>query len=284
MTSQLRVETTATDVRVFRDGSPDPIIVQNAARDRRPFIHPIIAPDAGASVTEDAPSHHPWQHGLYVGLNDVNGVGFWSEGLHPKQPVENDGTFHPSIVGVPSAQSNRARWTVGTEYRSYSGEVILFETQEWSLVALDDRYELDLRLTFRAALPIEFGEYAYGGLFLRMPFRAELGGRVFTSEGLEGSAAEGQRARWVTSEMPLSEGTAPIAVSVLDHPANPRHPVPWRVDNELGIGPSVSIAGSWQLDAGEAAQFNHRVVVFATVADTAQIDAEWDSFSREVSV
>jgi hypothetical protein len=284
MAPRLSVETSVSGVSVFRDGSSEPIIVQNAARDTRPFIHPIVAPGGAGSVTENAPAHHPWQHGLYVGLNDVNGVGFWTEGLHPRQPAENDGTFHPWIVGAPSAHDNHARWTVGTEYRARTGEVQLFETQEWTLAALDDRYELDLRLTFRAALPITFGEYAYGGLFLRMPFRAEIGGRVFTSEGLEGAASEGQTARWVTSEMPLSQGGKAIAVSVMDHPTNPRHPVPWRVDNELGIGPSVSIAGAWKLGAGEAARFTHRIVVFASAVEAAEINTEWDSFSKEVSV
>lgn len=282
----LSIRTDTDAIRVFRVGEVEPLLTQNVARDARPFIHPITLPGGVGDVTENAPDHHPWQHGLYVGLNDVNGVGFWTEGLQKDRPANDDGTFHPWVIGTPTVSSDsHASWTIGTEYRSQAGDVLLFETQEWNLGVANDRYTLDLRLTFRAAQHLTFGEYPYGGLFLRMPFRAEIGGHAVTSEGLSNSEAEGQRARWVATHMALPHRALnghEITVAVMDHPSNPQHPVPWRVDSELGIGPSRSIAGAWTLVSGAATQFLHRIVVFPRVAESAVIDAAWYSFHEEV--
>ncbi|MCU1550423.1 MAG: hypothetical protein JWR36_983 [Glaciihabitans sp.] len=282
-TPVLRIEAQPGSVNVFRAGTADPILVQNAEPDKRPYIHPIISPGGSGAVTENAPSHHLWQHGLYIGLNDVNGVGFWMEGLR-ESAAASDGTFHPRILGTPTAEGNRANWAIGTEYRDPQGEPMLEETQDWTLTDLGESYELDLVWTLRAITPLTFGQYEYGGLFLRMPFRKESGGIAINSEGQKGDDTEGQRARWVASQMPIADSPTDVLVAVMDHPANLEHPVPWRVDHELGIGPSACIAGPWQLDTGEERQFRHRVAVFAAPVESSAIEQAWISFSKEETV
>ena len=54
---------------------------------------------------------------------------------------------------------------------------------------------------------LTFGEYAYGGLFLRMPYKRDLGGEAINSEGQTNRDAEGQRAQWVSVSIPI-EGRA----------------------------------------------------------------------------
>ena len=70
----LTIQATRERVDIFRPGHRNPMLVQHAKADTRAYIHPIVAPDGNGQLTEDTPSHHPWQHGLYVGLNDVNGA------------------------------------------------------------------------------------------------------------------------------------------------------------------------------------------------------------------
>jgi hypothetical protein len=276
----LRIESTAERIAVFREGSTEPLLVQNAEADHRPFIHPILVPNGSGSVTENAPGHHPWQHGLYIGLNDVNGTGFWAEGLQASR-AEQDGTFHPQIVGVPSVDGSGATWTILTEYRDERGDTLLHETQEWALADFGDRYELDLVWTLKADVPLTFGEYEYGGLFLRMPFRRETGGSAFNSEGQTGAETEGQRATWVASQMPIEGNESDVLVAVLDHPSNLEHPVPWRVDNELGISPSACIAGPWTLATGEERVFRHGVVIFGSPVEASVIEEAFSSFSAK---
>ncbi|MEU8270121.1 DUF6807 family protein [Sphaerisporangium sp. NPDC049002] len=279
MTTELTALAEAGRVGVFHTGSPTPIVVQNAMPGKRPFIHPIVVPGGTAAVTEDAPGHHPWQHGLYVGLNDVNGIGFWLEGLRPASAA-TDGTFHPSLQGVPKARDNRAWWSVGTDYRHPDGTLLMLETQDWLLTDHGDRYDLDVVLTFQAEVPLTFGQYPYGGLFLRMPYRKETGGHAVNSEGRRDAAAEGRRARWVAVRMEVPGHTGEAQVAVMDHPGNLEHPVPWRVDNEFGIAPSACVAGPWTLGQGEIRAFRHRVAVFAEPVGTETIDEIWTSFTK----
>lgn len=278
---QLHLEAEPDRVSIYRIGSPTPILVQNAPRDLRPFIHPIIVPGGSASITENAPDHHPWQHGLYIGLNEVNGVGFWTEGLDA-QVAHLDGTFHPEILGAATAIENTARWSVVTEYREPRGETLFHERQDWTIADLGERYSLDLVWTLRADQALTFGEFDYGGLFLRMPFRRETGGTVFNSAGQEGRDAAGQRARWVAAQMPIPGDEGEIFAAILDHPQNLEHPVPWRVDKELGINPSVSIAGEWTIPAGEKRVLHYRLILGGGRVEASDIHEAWASFSEGV--
>lgn len=75
----LYITFTDHQLAIARSPLTTPLLVQQARPHHRPYIHPILALDGCGVLTEDAPPHHPWQHGLYVGLNDVNGVGFWMD-------------------------------------------------------------------------------------------------------------------------------------------------------------------------------------------------------------
>lgn len=255
------------------------LLVQNASPGKRPFIHPIVAPDGDGVLTEDAPSHHPWQHGLYVGLNDVDGIGFWTEGLTGNA---QDGSFHPRPLDAPKLVGDRAEWSVITEWRRPDGSALLSETQAWSFSARGDAGELDLTWTLRAAAgDVRFGKSAYGGLFVRMPYRTQ--GSVVTSAGhRDAASAEAQPARWVAIAMPIPDRRAadPVAgLALMDHPSNPGHPTPWRVDGQLGIAPSRCIAGAWRLSAATPSTSRYRVLIHAGATDVGAVEASWARFA-----
>jgi hypothetical protein len=68
------------------------LIVQNARRNQRPFLHPIVAPDGLGTLTEDAPPHHPWQQGCsqYSGaaqLSCCDAAGYSPVLLSPENPM-----------------------------------------------------------------------------------------------------------------------------------------------------------------------------------------------------
>lgn len=266
-------------LRIFRSGQLEPILVQQVEANRRPYIHPILAPDGIGVLTEDAPAHHPWQHGLYIGLNEVNGIGFWTEGHRPAR-AHVDGTFHPSLVGEAEVKGNCATWCVRTAYRHPQGHALFQETQKWELKDLGTRYELHLEWQLQAELDLNFGEHAYGGLFLRMPFRHDSGGTAVNSSGQRNEEGEGQRARWVAVQMPIAGRTNEAGMAIMDHPANLEHPVPWRVDHELGICPSCCIAGPWQLLRGDTRSFQYGILVFTGDLQESAINLTWDTFSR----
>lgn len=282
-TAALSARYTPDCISIHRGNLETPLTVQNAAEDSRPYIHPLFAPDLNGILTENAPPHHAWQHGLYVGLNDVNGVGFWTEGL-TRNP--NDGTFHPRPLKAPVASGNRVTWSVETVWRGPKNDEMLLETQAWQFVDRGADYWLDLTWTLTASIDLAFGKYSYGGLFLRMPYDAKRGGAATNDAGKINGEAEAQRARWVAVAMPIPLEERPAAardagIAILDHAKNPEHPVPWRVDGQLGIGPSRCIAGAWKLPAGQSVVYRHRVYVFCGTTDANAINAIWQDFSRD---
>jgi len=266
---------------LYRDSQSLPLITQNAATDKRPYIHPILAPDGVGELTENQPGHHLWQHGLYVGLNDVNGVGFWEERLGSHK--ETDGTFHPRPLVGPTIEGNTAAWELVTDWKAPDGNPLLTETQAWRFTDNGITFLLDVDWRLTASVDLRFGKYAYGGLFLRMPWRRETGGDILTSEGENHHAtAEGQRARWVALAMPVpGRPTGPAGIAFLDHPSNPEHPNPWRVDDNLGIVPSRCIAGEWPLAAGESTVNRYRLFVSTGPIDADRVNAEWERFAHK---
>ncbi len=253
-----------------------PVLVQEAPELGRPYIHPLHAPKGSGILTENAPGHHPWQHGLYVGLNDVNGIGFWTEGLGGDR--EKDGLFACSELSDPAQSGGRIQWEVQCQWSAPDGVPLLLEQQKWSMVRREGAYELDLCWTLTADMDIRFGKYDYGGLFLRMPYRNERGGEVSTSEGLAFPEAEGERARWVAVWMPIEGEENGGGIAILDHDQNPEHPVPWRVDGQLGISPSRCIVGAWNLTEGTSSTNKYRIVAFSDKINTADLSRRWEHF------
>ena len=258
-----------------RDGTH--LLTQRAHSNRRPSIHPIMAPDGIGILTQDSPGHHPWQHGLYTGFNRVNEVGFWKE-----QP--EDGSFHPQIVNDPTTAGHAVRWEVQAQWRMPDGSAALDETQHWRLHDFGETFELDLLWELQARMEVTIGEYMAGGFFLRMPFTAERDGLAVNSRGQRNQEAERERARWVAVTMPISVRTDWAGMVMMDHPGNPEHPVTWRVDNELGISPSRCIAGSWSIPAGDVDRYAYRVAVFTGALDQEWIEARWDDFNMSTSL
>ena len=279
----LRVEHTEQQLRIFREGVPNPIITQHAMSGKRPFIHPILAPDGVGELTENEPGHHLWQHGLYVGLNDVSGVGFWKEGLSQKNR-DHDGTFHPKPLEQPGIQGNSVGWMVNTEWRSPVGAPMLEEMQHWEFRDEQTRFVLTLSWTLWAVTDLRFGKYPYGGLFLRMPWQKGTGGRTLSSEGAINRAAEGKRARWMAINMPIPGRDRCLekscSIAILDHPQNPEHPVKWRVDGNLGVAPSRCIAGAWNLARGESTVSRYRLLIWCGDIHRGLVEEEWRSFSQ----
>jgi hypothetical protein len=285
-TAGLRIEAVSGGLAVRRERDGVLLVGQNAKPGDRPHVHPLIAPDGVGEATENRPPHHPWQRGLYVGLNDVNGEDFWVEGLIPGWPSRSGSFDVLSCEVLPT--DHTAAWRVRTAYLDGDGDRLLVETQTWTLVDREVDYFLDLDWQLEAVVPVVFGAYEYGGPFLRMPYREGTPAEVLTSEGATTPAdADQQRARWVALGMPLPgrEGLPEprVTVTIMDHPDNPEHPVPWRVDEDFGVAPSRCIAGEWRLEAGESTRAVHRFLVALGSPDAEAAESAYRNLTEEMT-
>lgn len=250
------------------------ILQQNARPGLRPYIHPLRIGDGTLCLTEDSPWHHPWQHGIQTGFHGVNGCDFWFDpGQHPTMTI---GTIEPSTPRIIS--EDPPSWTVEALWRHADGTLLLAERQHWSLQRADEWHFLDLDWTLRAITDVTIEQHAYGGLFMRMPFRRATGASVFNAAGQRDDETEQQAAAWVDLHMPLENSPTGAGIAVLDHPQNADHPVRWRVDGQRGINPAPCITGPLVLPAESALHYRYRLVLHAGSLAPTQIAALWTAY------
>ena len=262
----------AGGVAIHRAGQAWPLLVQNAPPDVRPWIHPIVAPDGKGILTEESPSHHKHQTGLFFGFTRVNGRDYFHKrgGDYYRRKA-----FEPAKITGP-----KASWSTAYELLGEEGAVALVETQKWTLTDHGGHLVLDLDWSGKAAVDLAMAKFDYGGLFLRMPWRKEMGGEAVNSEGLKGGEVEGKRSRWVEMGMPVEGRSDWGRIAILDHPSNSDHPAFWRVDGSLGVGPARSRAGDWSIKHGETVRFRYRILVYTGPAAGEKVESEWKTFSE----
>ncbi len=211
-TLRARVDERAGTIEILRAGSARPVVTQHARADQRPFIHPIVAPDGLGALTELSPAHHPHQTGLFWGFTRLNGRDYFHN---------HDGT-HWRRVGfnVTAAAGDEVRWQVVYDLLDERGTPVLTETQRWSMGERDGRFHLELQWQGEARTDVTIAKYDYGGLFLRMPWRAETGGEVVNAARQRNERAEGQRAMWVDVAMPIEGRRDRGHIAIFDHPDN----------------------------------------------------------------
>ena len=273
--SGLRLEHNENEgtISVFRAGENKPLLIQNAQEGIRPYIHPIIAPDGKGELTEFSPPHHKHQTGLYWGLKEVNGRDYfmnWEEDYWRRVSAD-----------VLTAKGNQVKWQTVYELLDENGLPLLKETQTWSMLESDGRFILDLVWRGDAVRDITLGQFYVGGLFLRMPWRAGIPAEAVNSSGQRNSEAEGQRAIWNDVAVQVDGRDDMAHIAILDHPDNSGFPIPWRVDNELGVGPSRQIIGDWSIKQNETEIIRYKLIVYTGQRDEELIRSLWKEYACE---
>jgi hypothetical protein len=273
-TFEIRVDEELGGLHVMRVGSENPVVTQNAKRGMRPYLHPIKTPDGKGVLTEMHPSHHLHQTGVYWGLKKVNGRDFF---------MNHGVEFYrfKSLRGVEKT-GEEVSWETVYDLIDESGEGILRETQRWVLKEARGCLLLDLEWRGEGLTDVTVEKFFVGGLFLRMPWSKGISGTAINSVGEEGSSeAEGHRAVWVDVGMEISGRKDWGHIAVLDHPDNIAFPTPWRIDSQLGVGPSRQILGDWQLGKGETTTERYRLVIYTGKPDHDKVSRFWKDYVCE---
>jgi hypothetical protein len=250
-----------------------PLLTQEAQESTRPYIHPIAAPDGKGILTQFSPDHHKHQTGLYWGLKEVNGRDYfmnWKEDYWQKVSA-----------AVVVAEGNQVKWQTVYNLLDENKQPLLTETQTWAMQQQEGKYLVDLEWKGEAKSEVEIGKFYVGGLFLRMPWYKGIHGEVINANGQRNQEAEGQRAIWADIGIQV-EGRNDLAhIAIFDHPDNAVFPTPWRVDNELGIGPSRQILGDWKIEKGKRAIFRYRLVIYTGELNHAELAQQWKQYICE---
>ncbi|MDX1636648.1 MAG: DUF6807 family protein [Balneolaceae bacterium] len=263
-------------ITIYRSGSRQPLVVQNARSNFRPYLHPIKAPDGNGVLTQLSPGHHTHQTGLYWGFTRVNGRDFF----------HNPGADYWRRVSaeVTEAEGDTIAWRTVYHLLDEEENAIMREQQDWQMTHKEDTVLLDLEWKGEALTNITVGEYNYGGLFLRMPWREGIEGEVVNAARQRNQRAEGRRAMWLDVGMEIEGRNDFGHIAIFDHPDNTGFPQPWRVDGQMGVGPVRARLGDWKINKGESETIKHRLVVYTGELNNARITRQWEQYADRGSM
>jgi putative membrane-bound dehydrogenase-like protein len=247
----LKKEQNALVAQVRRGGELVDLVAYSTDPKFRPYLHPVKDPTGRITLTDDKPQDHPWQHGIFTGLHQVNGIDFWTE---------KEGKQHFLRIASIVQEQDHVGWTAIAEWVGPDGKAVLEEEQSITLTLTSDPedYLIDFAWQLRpAGETVKIGRHDYGGLAVRMPFSPDHS--HLNSAGAVGKAAANQRADWC--DVTRKFNGVPFGITVIEHPKNPGFPNKWRVDDQGLINPSPSLSGDWTVEKGGSVQFNYRLVV-----------------------
>ncbi len=288
----------------------------------KPVLFPILTAK-GTPVTRGFPleprpgerTDHPHQVGLWMSYGDVNGVDFWnnSPAIPAEQRARMGHGIHRRIVSATSGR-DEGRLRVAIEWTVADGTVVLDEDATFVFRRAGEGRSLDRisRLTARR-IPVAFADNKEGFFGMRVARSLEqpskepvtltdgsgrpttieavdntgVTGHYRTSEGKEGDAAWGTRARWVALSGRVGDEDATVAM--LDHPRNPGAPAYWHARGyglfaANPLGQKVFSEGREELNLKlaphKAVTFRYRVLILPGTVPAPELDAAWKTFSQ----
>ncbi len=301
----IRHDEAAKSVRVSVDGKPfTAYIYPGPDVLKKPVLYPIMTA-GGNFITRGWPLDprpderidHPHHVGMWFNYGDVNGHDFWnnSTAVGP----EHKGPFGTIVhTGVKSMKSGngKAELVVTANWLDKDGSPLLEETTTYRFGATANSRTIDHITTLKAlSRAVEFNDNKEGMIAIRMARQLEqpstkpevftdaqgvatnvpalnntgVTGHYRSSEGIEGDAVWGSRARWVSLTGTLNQ--EPVAVVIQDHPKNVGYPTYWHARGyglfaANPLGPSVFTNGkapamNYKLPAGQSVTFRHRVLI-----------------------
>lgn len=284
------------ELKILQVGTDKAVVTQNAQANHRPYLHPIIAPDSEAALTEYSPGHHKHQTGLYWGFTRVNGTHADEATLkkwfyNKDKPADiqaqigRDFFHNPSggywqrvATNILIGEGAEVRWQTIYNMLDETGTPILKESQTWTFAENNGKHFLSLEWAGEALTDFTVNEFDYGGLFLRMPWKKGIEGEAINAARQRNEKAEGQRAMWVDVGMEI-EGLEDWGhIAIFDHPENKGFPQPWRVDGQLGLGPVLAKLGDWTIKKGETKVFQHQIVAYSGDLDDTVLNDLWGDY------
>lgn len=258
-------------IEIFKSSLENPVITQNVKKDMRTYIHPVLPPDGKGVFTEIHPDHHPHQTGIYWGLKKVNGRDFF---------MKNGKTHYQKISAeVLVSKGESVSWQTIYNLLDESGEPILQENQTWTLSESDGMFLLDLEWTGEGLTDIQIDKFYVGGLFMRMPWSESIAGEVVNALGENDyQESDGHRAIWADVGMDIEGREDWGHIAILDHSDNVAFPSPWRIDSQLGLGPSRQILGAYNIPKGNKTTEKYRLVIYTGDLNPDKLKSQWKSY------
>ncbi|MGB6151941.1 MAG: PmoA family protein [Pricia sp.] len=270
---------------------------------KKPILWPVISPE-GNVLTRSYPmvnkagdrTDHPHHVGVWLNYGDVNGLDFWnnSEAI-PSEENDTYGTiYHQSVEKIKNGKG-KAGLVTKSLWKSPDDEVMLDEKTKFEFKAMDNIRIIDRTTTLKAMVDeVKFTDNKEGMFAIRVARELELPsdkptelmdshgkvtkvekmdntnvkGNYRSSEGVEGGAVWGTRAKWMKLSSEINGET--VSLVIIDNPDNTGYPTYWHA-RDYGLfaantlGQKVFSEGkeelNFSLNKGDSVTFKYRLVV-----------------------
>jgi len=271
-----------------------------------PLFYPVLGPgqipmtrNYPIATVEGEDTDHPHHQSLWFAHSDINGETFWAvQTYRDRVPGK---TVHQGYREIESGDEG-GRFVAENAYVASDGRTVLTDEREVRIhpaASAEAPRILDIAITFQASHgEVVFGDEKDAGMAIRVASdlqavrrnrddEAPATGRFLNSEGDEGEATWGQRARWVSVSGEV--GGQPAGVAMMDHRDNPRYPTWWH-SRTYGLLTANAYgqhffdkledrqAGAFVIPEGESATFRWRFVFHQGAVDTEELERHFEGF------
>lgn len=255
--------------------------------DSKTFLYPILGPGQThltrrwPEESVDGEEHdHPHHRGLWFAHGAVNGHDFWT-GENGASRITNAEVVAIETKDGIAVVKTRSAWLHGEEK-------LLRDEREYTFRATPEERYLDLAITLTAEKDIAFGDTKEGTMALRIAETLRLKGehatgRARNSEGIDGAAIWGKRARFVDYSGKI--GDTSYGVAAFDDPMSFRHPTWWHARdygllaaNPFGVHDFENKpegSGNEKLLEGKSLSFRYRFVFYRGTRSLEDLEA-WE--------
>lgn len=255
----------------------------------KPYFHPV-ALAGGEELTWLSPPDHPWHRSLWFAWKELNGLNYWEEDARTGQA---QGRTEVTEVKVDPRADHSAAIDMALSYHPPGQPAVLAEKRSIFVSAPDAEgaYRIDWKSLFTATggdVLMKGGTAGggYAGLSARIAPKTR-DWRLLDSEGREDVPGEGvaknthgQRARWLDFSLVDAATGRACGISILDHPANLRHPSQWHnvIEGKIPFGyfsPAPLWSEPYTLAAGKELALEYRIAIHPGRWTRERLEREW---------
>ncbi len=253
---------------------------------------PPAAGRAGENIVLAAPHDHVWHLGLFFAPGCVDGRNFWESELMASRGELYGECRHAGGLETAVDEDGSVSFSHDIRWRTNEDETYVRERRHIVVHApVGDGYRIDWKMTWTAVGALRTmtsTPHDDAGLSYRCP-RSMNGAavQVRSSEGANQSDnLHGRPARWADLSGKL-DGNFDIGkpdwagLTLMDHPANPDHPVKWCCAASLFgfLAANPTFGRSLTLDPDRPVTMQFGVLVHAGPANREIIESEYHSFA-----
>jgi len=290
---------------------------------KKTVLYPIYS-SRGSLITRGYPldtrpgerTDHPHHIGLWLNYGDVNGIDFW--GHSNATPVEQShrmGTIRHQQIKEVKSGPNSGSLEVTMNWLDAQGQAMLKEDTRFVFAGGEDWRRID-RITTLTAVDqkMTFNDTKEGMMAIRVNRALEhpsdqpvvlsdeygnltevalldntgVSGHYLNSEGIEGTAVWGKRAKWVELSGMIEDEK--VSVIILDHPENVGHPTYWHARGyglfaANPLGQETFSEGeeslNLKLNPGQSVTFKYRMLILTGQIESNAINEEFNKYIKE---